>query len=33
LRTYRRWLGGDEITADKRPDAIRLEPGKQCQLS
>ena len=26
LRTYRRWLCGDEITVDKRPDAIRPEP-------
>jgi putative transposase len=26
LRTYRRWLCGDEIPVDKRPDAIRPEP-------
>jgi putative transposase len=29
LRTYRRWLCGDEITVDKRPDAIRPEPGNK----
>ena len=26
LRTYRRWLCGEEITVDKRPEAIRPEP-------
>lgn len=29
LRTYRRWLCGDEITVDKRPDAIRPEPSNK----
>jgi putative transposase len=26
LRTYRRWIKGDNVIADKRPDAIRAEP-------
>jgi putative transposase len=29
LKTYRRWLCGDEITVDKRCDAIRPEPGNK----
>jgi putative transposase len=29
LKTYRRWLCGDEITVDKRRDAIRPEPGNK----
>jgi putative transposase len=29
LRTYRRCLCGDEITVDKRRDAIRPEPGNK----
>jgi putative transposase len=29
LRTYRRWLCGDEITVDKRRDAIRPEPSNK----
>jgi putative transposase len=26
LRIYRRWIKGDNVIADKRPDAIRAEP-------
>jgi putative transposase len=29
LRAYRRWLCGDEITVDKRRDAIRPEPSNK----